>query len=96
MLVIHLGLSCATQPAILPDPLFRIWVNRLHKAKHGSDGGTYDAEGWFRPQSFEDVFAKYDGEKKGGLSGRGVWAMWNGQRCTAGFYGWAATGLECG
>jgi len=41
------------------------------------------------------MFAKYDGEKKGGLSGRGVRAMRNGQRCTAGFYGWAATGLEC-
>jgi peroxygenase len=95
MLVIHLGLSCATQPTILPDPLFRIWVNRLHKAKRGSDSGTYDAEGWFRPQSFEDVFVKYDGEKKGGPSGRDVWAVWDGQRCTAGFYGWAATGLEC-
>lgn len=69
-------------------------MNRLHKAKHGSDSGTYDTEGWFRPQSLEDVFAKYEWEK-GGLSGRDVWAMWDGQRCTAGFYGSAATGLEC-
>ena len=74
MLAIRLGSSYATQPTILPDPLFRIWVNRLHKAKHGNDSGTYDTEGRFRPQSFEDVFAKYDEEKKGGLSGRYVWA----------------------
>lgn len=94
VLVIRLGLWCATQLTVLLDPLFRIWVNRLHKAKHGSDGGTYGAEGRFWPQSFEDVFAEYNGEKKGGPSGRDVWAVWNGQRCTAGFYGWAA-GLEC-
>ena len=35
-------------------------------------------EGRFRSQSSEDVFAKYDGEKKGGLSGMDVWAVWNG------------------
>ena len=69
-------------------------MNRLHKAKHGNDSGTYDTEGRFRLQSFEDVFAKYDGEEKGGLSGRNVWAMWNRQRCAADLYGWAATGLE--
>ena len=73
MLAIRLGLSYATQRTILPDALFRIWVNRLHKAEHGSDSWAYDTEGRFRPQSFEDVFAKYDGEKKGGLSGRYVW-----------------------
>ena len=73
MLAIRLRLSYATQRTILPDPLFRIWVNLLHKAKHGSDSGTYDMEGRFRPQSLEDVFAKYDGEKRGGLSGRDVW-----------------------
>ena len=69
-------------------------MNRLHKTKHGSDSGTYDTGDRFRPQSLEDVFAKYDGEKKGGLSGRDVWAMWNGQRCAADLCGWAATGLE--
>ncbi|OCL00744.1 uncharacterized protein K441DRAFT_650184 [Cenococcum geophilum 1.58] len=78
VLVIRLGLWCATQLTVLLDPLFRIWVNRRHRAKHGSDGGTYDAEGRFRPQSFEDVLAEYDGEKKGGPSGRDVWAVWNG------------------
>jgi hypothetical protein len=33
----------------IPDPLFRIYVSSIHKAKHGSDTGAYDLKGNFRP-----------------------------------------------
>lgn len=43
-----------------PDPYFRIYVDSIHKAKHGSDTGIYDSEGQFRADAFELLFAKLD------------------------------------
>jgi peroxygenase len=56
---------------------------------------TYDNEGRFRPQNFEDIFAKYDRENKGGLSLKDVTYFWKGQRMVFDFFGWSATILEC-
>lgn len=43
-----------------PDPLFRIYTNSIHKAKHGSDTGIYDSDGRFRPWLFDEMFEKMD------------------------------------
>jgi len=68
-LIIHAGLSYPTQRSwLLPDPLFRIYIARVHRAKHGSDSLTYDNQGRFRPLAFEEFFANYDKGDKGGLS----------------------------
>ncbi|RPB23237.1 Caleosin-domain-containing protein [Terfezia boudieri ATCC MYA-4762] len=63
--VIHLNLSFRTVPGVLPDPLFRIWLDNIHKTKHGSDTNTYDSEGRFSPQHFEDFFQKYSSVSPG-------------------------------
>lgn len=41
-----------------PDPFFRIYVNSIHKAKHGSDSGVFDSYGRFTPSRFEDIWAE--------------------------------------
>lgn len=56
---------------------------------------SYDNEGRFRPQQFEDLFAKYDRDAKGGLAITDLWSLWNGQKLVFDFFGWTATALEC-
>ena len=57
---------------------------------------TYDNEGRFRPQNFEDIFAKYDKGNKGGLTWSDLFDMWKGQRMVFDFFGMSAAVLECG
>lgn len=56
---------------------------------------TYDNEGRFRPQNFEDVFAKYDRDNKGGLTWGDLWHFWRGQAMVLDLFGINATILEC-
>ncbi|KAJ5981964.1 hypothetical protein N7451_012064 [Penicillium sp. IBT 35674x] len=61
-LIININFSYPTRLAYswFPDPWFRVYVPSIHKAKHGSDSGTYDPEGRFLPQLFENLFPKWD------------------------------------
>ena len=56
---------------------------------------TFDNEGRFRPQNFEDIFAKYDEGHKGGLDISDLLRFWKGQRLLFDFFGWSASFLEC-
>ena len=95
VLLIHGALSYPTAPTPLPDPFFRIFTRRLHKAKHGGDSMSYDNEGRFRPQNFEDFFAKYDRDAKGGLSVPELFAAWRGQALVLDVFGSTAAFFEC-
>ena len=65
----------------------------MYRCKHGSDTGTYDSEGRFVPQKFEEFFTKYgDGEK---VSKKQILEGVSAQRCAADFFGWTAEALEC-
>ena len=92
--LINGALSYPTVPTILPDPFFRIYTARMHKDKHGSDSMSFDAEGRFRPQMYEDFFAKYDRDGKGGLDKWDLWYALQGQRMVFDFFGWLAAFLE--
>jgi hypothetical protein len=88
-------LSYGTQSSIFPDPFFRIYVSRIHKDKHGSSSGTYDPEGRFVPQHFEDMFAKYAQEAdREGLTWNDVMRQLKGQRVAADPFGWIASFFE--
>lgn len=93
--IIHVGLSYSTVPGFLPDPFFRIWIHRSHKSKHGSDSMSFDNEGRFRPQNFEDFFSKYDRDNKGGLDASDLFRAWRGQMMFADLFGASAAAFEC-
>jgi peroxygenase len=91
--IIHLFFSYPTLPTLLPSPLFPIYLSNIHHAKHGSDTGTYDSEGRFVPQKFEDVFAKYAGGREY-LTLSDVARVWSGQRVLADPVGWGGAVFE--
>lgn len=91
--IIHGNFSYPTLPSWIPDPFFRIHLDKIHKDKHGSDSNTYDHEGRFVPQSFEDIFTKYaDGRDY--LTLWDVWDLMKGQRCIADPIGWGGAFFE--
>lgn len=54
--IINGGLSYPTG-GWLPDPFFRIFLLRVHRDKHGSDSLTYDNQGRFKSQHFEEFMS---------------------------------------
>ncbi|KAF4973789.1 hypothetical protein FZEAL_9236 [Fusarium zealandicum] len=78
----------------IPDPLFRIFVRDIHKAKHGSDSGIYDFDGNFNPERFDQLFERFDSSGKGGLSARDLSELWAKDRCAADPAGWSFALME--
>jgi len=92
--VIHGTFSYPSQPGWLPHPLFAIFIKNMHRTKHGSDSETYDTEGRFVPQKYEEIFSKYDRENKGGLSWNDIQEMVYGNMNAMDPTGWIAERLE--
>ncbi|ORY76033.1 Caleosin, partial [Protomyces lactucae-debilis] len=93
--VIHTGFSYPTrlQHSLVPDPLFRVYLDGIHKAKHGSDTGTYNSQGYFQPQVFEGIFNRYSASGDA-LTVREVFNLIKGQRVAMDPFGWFAAGFE--
>ncbi|OAA40952.1 Caleosin [Metarhizium rileyi] len=91
--VIHGNFSYPTVSGILPDPFFRIFIANIHRDKHGSDSGTYDTEGRFVPQKFEDMFAKYS-DGRDFMTIRDIMNLLHGQRLLADPIGWGGAFFE--
>ncbi|GAA5911922.1 uncharacterized protein JCM6883_000735 [Sporobolomyces salmoneus] len=66
--LIHPTFSWFTLSSWIPDPFLRIKVKSIHRARHGSDTGVYDSQGRFVSAKFEEIFEKFDKDKKGGLT----------------------------
>jgi peroxygenase len=78
----------------IPDPLFRIHVPSIHKAKHGSDTSVFDIDGHFHADRFEEMFSRWDVDRRGGLTAEQVFAMWKKNRLAADVAGWCFAFME--
>ncbi|KAJ3180012.1 hypothetical protein HDU87_002235 [Geranomyces variabilis] len=94
MLIIHGGFSYPTLDTWIPHPLFPIYMTNIHRCKHGSDTATYDTEGRYLPQRFEEIFSKYDRGHKGGLSFGDIMAMQRQIANVMDFFGFFASKFE--
>ena len=78
----------------LPDPLFRIYVDSIHKAKHGSDTGIYDSDGHLRLALFDETFDKLDNTGTGSLSIADLFRLMSRTRVAADPAGWSFAFME--
>lgn len=95
-LLINLFFSYPTQLAhsYLPDPSFRIHVDSIHKAKHGSDTGIYDSDGHLRLPLFDEMFEKLDSSGTGSLGVGDLLALFKKDRVAADPAGWSFAFME--
>ncbi|PPR08045.1 hypothetical protein CVT24_010844 [Panaeolus cyanescens] len=94
VMVIHFGFSWVTQDSWIPDPLFRLKIKNMHRAKHGSTTGSYTAIGEFDQTRFNSMFDTYSSEPHTHLT------FWEGVRMVRGnrdafdMFGWFAACFE--
>ncbi|KAA3480799.1 putative peroxygenase 3 [Gossypium australe] len=92
--VINAAFSYRTLRGWVPNPLLPIYIERIHRDKHGSDSATYDTEGRFMPVNLENMFTKYALTKPDNLSLKELWQMTEGNRAAFDYIGWLASKLE--
>lgn len=95
-LLINIFFSYPTQLAhsLLPNPFFRIQIDSIHKAKHGSDTGIYNSEGRLRLQLFDEMFEKLDSSGTGSLGVADLFSLIKRNRVAADPAGWSFAFME--
>ncbi|KAI2615566.1 Caleosin-domain-containing protein [Hypomontagnella submonticulosa] len=78
----------------IPDPFLRIYVDDIHKAKHGSDSGAYDLDGNFSEERFDRMFDRFDRSGTGGLDVGDLAELLRKDRCAADPAGWSFAFME--
>eukprot|EP00253_Pinus_taeda_P017223 PITA_17223 len=92
--LIHVAFSYYTLPGWIPSLKLPIYIDNIHKAKHGSDSETYDTEGRFAPEKFDASFSKYAMKDPNKLTFMEIQGMLKANRNSNDFLGWGAAELE--
>jgi len=92
--IINVAFSYYTLPGWIPSLKFPIYVDNIHRAKHGSDTEVYDTEGRFDPAKFDAIFSKYAIKHKDKLTFSEIQCMLTGNRNSNDLIGWVAAELE--
>ncbi|KAG0570239.1 hypothetical protein KC19_6G146900 [Ceratodon purpureus] len=94
--VINGVFSYPTYDGWLFDPRLPIYLEKIHRTKHGSDSEVYDTEGRFLPSKFEEIFNKYANTKPNAMTYPEIIRMTDCVRNVNDPFGWAAAKLEWG
>jgi len=95
-IVINGSFSYPTYDGWIPDPRFPIYLEKIHRTKHGSDTEVYDTEGRFLPSKFEEIFNKYATTRPDAMTYEEIIRMTDALRNVNDPYGWSAAKLEWG
>ncbi|KIK54154.1 hypothetical protein GYMLUDRAFT_63323 [Collybiopsis luxurians FD-317 M1] len=86
-----------------PDPFFRIYVDGLHKAKHGSDTGSFKRDGKFDEEQFDNFWNSHTDVPHDEITPAQLYRSVSERRLAFDFYGtfaaifeWVATWLLFG
>ncbi|CDZ96256.1 EF-hand domain pair [Phaffia rhodozyma] len=83
-----LHVSFPTCESWIPDLRFPVYVERIARAKHGSDTESYTMEGTFDEGRYDRIFKKFDEDQKGGLYFSEIVTMWKANRNVLDLIGW--------
>lgn len=92
--VTHVSFSYCTLPGWIPSLKFPIYIENIHRAKHGSDTESYDTEGRFDPSKFDAIFSKYAIKHQDKLTFWEIQCMLKANRNLNDIFGWLAAQIE--